>query len=114
MELARAGAPLRCAIGFHPGLRRPAGSASELITARILMMVGDDDPLVPPDDRAAFLAEMKTAQANWEMHVFGGVAHAYTNPDIDGLGLPGFRYDERATRRSWEMMLRLLEETLAR
>jgi dienelactone hydrolase len=113
MELARSRAPVRCVIGFHPGLRRPAGSATGPITARILMMVGDDDPLVPPDDRSNFVAEMKAAQAHWEMHVFGGVAHAFTNPAVDELGLSGFRYNERATRRSWEMMLCLLEETLA-
>jgi dienelactone hydrolase len=51
LELARGGAPIRCAVGFHPGLTRPAGSPDGKITTKILMMVGDQDPVVPQADR---------------------------------------------------------------
>src|SRR5437899_2737954 len=37
LELARGGPPVRCAVGFHPGLKRPAGSPEGPITARVLM-----------------------------------------------------------------------------
>jgi dienelactone hydrolase len=112
LELARHGAPITCAVGFHPGLRRPAGSPDGAIAARILMMIGDLDPIVPQEDRAAFAASMNAAGADWQLHVFGGVGHSYTNPAIDAYGLPGFRYDERANRRSWQMALALLAEQL--
>ncbi|MFC0303456.1 dienelactone hydrolase family protein [Rhizorhabdus histidinilytica] len=113
MELARARAPIRCAIGFHPGLRRPAGTPPGPIDARVMMLVGDDDPLAPPEDRATFAAEMTAAGAAWEMHLFGGVQHAFTNLGIERLGMAGFHYDARATSRGWAMMLDMLEETLA-
>lgn len=113
MELARARAAIRCAIGFHPGLRRPGGTPEGPIDARVMMMVGDDDPLAPPEDRTAFAAEMAAAGASWEMHLFGGVQHAFTNVGIEALGMPGFHHDARATRRSWDMMLDMLVETLA-
>jgi dienelactone hydrolase len=109
-ELARAGAPIACAIGFHPGLMRPIGSVDRPVDARLLMMVGDRDPVIPPSDRAAFAAEMDAKGADWQLHVFGGVGHSYTNPRVDALGLPGFAYDASAARRAWEMAMSLLGE----
>jgi dienelactone hydrolase len=110
LELARGGAPIRCAVGFHPGLMRPAGSLDAPIKAKVLMMVGDRDPVVPSEDRAAFAAEMTAKGADWQLHVFGGVGHTYTNPAIDALGRPGFAYNKLADHRSWAMMLALLDE----
>ena len=112
LELARHGAPIRCAIGFHPGLKRPAGSPDGPIAAKILMMIGDADPIVPQEDRVAFAQSMNAAGADWELHVFGRVGHSYTNPGIDAYGFPGFAYDARAARRSWQMALALLSEQL--
>jgi dienelactone hydrolase len=109
-ELARAGAPIVCAIGFHPGLTRPAGSPDGPITAKVLMMVGDRDPVSPPAHRTAFAAEMEQKGADWQLHVFGGVGHTYTNPGVDSLGVPGFAYDARAERRAWALAMSLLDE----
>jgi dienelactone hydrolase len=109
-ELARAGAPILCAIGFHPGLLRPVGSPDGPITAKMLMMVGDRDPVVPPAHRIAFASEMDQKGADWQLHVFGGVGHTYTNPGIDALGMAGFRYDAKAERRAWALAMSLLEE----
>jgi dienelactone hydrolase len=113
-ELARAGAPIACAIGFHPGLLRPTGSVDRPIDARVLMMVGDRDPVIPPADRAAFAAEMDAKGADWQLHVFGGVGHSYTNPRVGELGRPGFVYDARATRRAWALAMSLLDEVFER
>ncbi len=110
LELARDRAPIRCAVGFHPGFMRPMGSATGPIAAKVLMMIGDDDPVVPAEDRASFIQEMKDAGADWQLHVFGGVGHSYTNREIDALRMPGFAYNERADRRAWALMLALLEE----
>jgi len=110
LELARGGAPIRCAIGFHPGLVRPAGSHDGPVEAKVLMMIGDTDPIVPPEHRTAFAAEMTAKGADWQLHVFGGVGHSFTNPAIDALGMPGFAYDKAADQRSWAMMLALLRE----
>lgn len=74
------------------------------------MMVGDKDPEIPAEDRAAFAAEMDNKGADWQLHLFGGVGHTYTNPDIDALNIPGYGYSPSADMRSWSMMLGLLEE----
>lgn len=112
LELARDRAPLRCAVGFHPGFKRPSGSTTGAIDAKVLMMIGEDDPIAPEEDRAAFVKEMKDAGADWQLHVFGGVGHSFTNPDIDALGFPGFSYNEQASSRAWNIMLALFDEVL--
>ncbi len=110
LELARDRAPIRCAVGFHPGFMRPVGSATGPIAAKVLMMIGEDDPIVPAEDRASFIQEMKEASADWQLHVFGGVGHSYTNREIDTRAMPGFAYNERADRRAWTLMLSLFGE----
>ncbi len=74
------------------------------------MMIGEDDPVIPPADRASFIQEMNEAGADWQLHVFGGVGHSYTNREIDALGYPGFAYNDRADRRAWSLMLALFDE----
>lgn len=110
LELARDRAPIRCAVGFHPGFMRPTGSATGPFAAKVLMMIGDDDPVVPTEDRTSFIREMKEVGADWQLHVFGGVGHSYTNPEIDARHIPGFAYNERADRRAWALMLSLFGE----
>ena len=112
LELARHGAAIKCAIGFHPGLKRPVGSPDKPIYAKILMMIGDLDPVVPQEDRLAFSQSMNAVGADWQLHVFGGVGHSYTNPAVDAFKLPGFAYNADANHRSWSMALALLQETL--
>jgi dienelactone hydrolase len=53
---------------------------------------------------------MTAKGADWQLHIFGGVGHTYTNPAIDALGRPGFAYNKLADDRSWAMMLALLNE----
>ena len=115
LELARAGVPLQAAIGFHPGFIDPRPADSARITASVLMMCGAEDPVVSPEARHRFEDEMREAGvADWRLEVYGGVGHSFTNPDIDGRGLPaGFAYDERADRRSWASTLTLLDEAFA-
>ena len=115
LELARAGVPLRAAVGFHPGFDTPRPDDSARITASVLMICGADDPVVDADARARFVDEMREAGvADWRLEVYGGVGHSFTNPDIGNRGLPaGFTYDERADRRSWASMLALLDETMS-
>jgi dienelactone hydrolase len=54
------------------------------------------------------------AGVDWQMHLYGGVVHSYTNKDADKLGQPAFaRYDAKADRRSWNSMAALFAEVFA-
>ena len=112
LELARSGAPIAAAIGFHSGLTAVKAADPGSIKAKVLVCIGADDPTIPPEQRAAFETEMRSAGADWRMHLYGGVMHSFTNPDVDAMGMPGFAYDAKAEARSWTEMRALLNETL--
>ena len=106
--MARDGALLRAVVGFHPGLRtiRPQDAAN--ISGRVLMFVGADDPVVPPDHRLEFEREMRGGSVDWELVLYGGVQHSFTHPRASEAGIPGIAYDERAALESWQAMVRRL------
>ena len=113
MELARTGADLKAVVGFHPGLGTTRPEDSRHIRGRVLMCCGTDDPFATPEQRLAFETDMRDAGvADWNMELYGGVGHSFTNPRSDELGMPGFGYNASADRRSWQSMLALFDETL--
>ena len=53
----------------------------------------------------AFEQEMRQGGVDWQMNVYGGVVHSFTNPESDKRGQPErARYDARADTRSWAEM----------
>jgi dienelactone hydrolase len=115
LELARSGADIVAVTGFHSGLATVAPTeGTKPIKAKILVCIGADDPGIPPEQRADFEKEMRSAGVDWRLHVYGGVIHSFTNPDADKVGMPDFaRYDAGADTRSWAEMLALFEEAFA-
>ena len=111
IDLARTGAPLACLVGFHSGFLPGTTEENRAIRGRLLLCHGEADPVVTAAQRDAFLAEMKEAGVDWQLHLYGGVGHSFTNPDIDRWNLPGFAWDARADARSWQAMLDLFAET---
>jgi dienelactone hydrolase len=115
LELARSGAPIAGVVGFHSGLATTAPQDAKNIKAKILVCIGADDPAIPPEQRRAFEDEMRAGQVDWQMTVFGGVVHGFTNPDADKAGRPEMaRYDARADARSWRRMSELFDEIFER
>ena len=113
LELARSGAAIQAVVGFHSGLRTVAPAAAGAIAARILVCIGADDPFIPPEQRADFEAEMRAADADWQMHLYGGTVHSFTNRAAAKVGKPdAVRYDALADARSWAAMEALFGETL--
>jgi len=114
LELARGGAPLRAAIGFHSGLAPRSPEEAKPISGEVLVCLGADDPSIDGDQRAAFEQEMKAVGAKWQMSLYGGVVHSFTNPAADQRGMTNFaRYDARADARSWAETVGLLRDVFA-
>lgn len=113
IELARTGAPLAGIVGFHSGFLPGTPAENRAIRGRLLLCHGADDPVVGQAQRDAFCAELSEAGIDWQLHLYGGVGHSFTNADIDALGLPGFAYHEAADRRSWQAMRDFFQEVLA-
>ncbi len=113
LELARDGADVRAVVSFHGGLTTKAPAAAGAITAKVLSCTGHDDPHIPLDTVRGFEAEMTAAGADWQVAIYGGTAHGFTNPDAGKAGLPGVAYNAAADGRSWAAMSALFAEVLA-
>ena len=113
LELARAGSAIQAVASFHGLLTTRAAAERDFVTARILACTGALDPLVPPDDVAIFQREMTKAQADWQLIVYGGALHSFTNMAVDDLSDPRMAYHPSADRQSWAALLTFLDESLA-
>ena len=110
IELARSGAALAAAVGFHAGILPGSAVDDAAIRARVLLCHGAEDPVVPLAQIQAFCETLSAAGKDWQLHTYGGVGHSFTNAEIDTWSLPGFFYDEKADRRSWAAMMQLFGE----
>jgi dienelactone hydrolase len=110
IELARAGAPLAAVAGFHAGVLPGTLEDDKAIRAKLLLCHGEQDPVVPARQIQDFTARLTEAGVDWQLHLYGGVGHSFTNREIDAWNLPGFSYDESADRRSWAAMRQLFGE----
>jgi dienelactone hydrolase len=55
---------------------------------------------------------MDAGGADWQLHLFGGAGHSFTDAAVDALNYPGFRYDAKADARAWTMTFAMLKESL--
>lgn len=81
LELARSGAPLRAVVGFHSGLKAANPDETKQIKGKVLVCLGDRDPLVNRAARDAFMDDMTDSGVDCQMLLFSGVGHSFTNPD---------------------------------
>jgi len=111
LELARGGAPVHAVVGFHSGLANAQPADAANITGKVLVCIGVDDPIIPPAQRAAFEDEMNAAHVDWQMILYSGAGHSFTNKLADG-SRPGFQYHQPSDDRSWRAMTDFFHEVL--
>ncbi len=107
LELARSGAPLVGVVSFHGGVSSPKPDDARNIRGKVLVCHGAMDPLVPLAQVAAFEEQMSKTSVDWQVCIYGGAMHAFTNP---AANVEGMAYHAAADRRSWNAMLALFEE----
>ena len=111
LDVARANLGVSGAAAFHAILGEDGAPDGGDIDARVIAFQGFDDPMATPDDLTAFGREMTRRSADWRLHVFGGVMHAFTNEDANDPDF-GTVYDAEADARSWSSFVTFLDETL--
>lgn len=111
LDLARSGADVRGVVSFHGLLGKPGNTDGRRITSKVLVLHGNDDPMVPVSDVVALEQELSAAGADWQIHTYGNTLHSFTNPQANDPGF-GVKYDANADRRSRLAMLNFLEEVL--
>ena len=112
LELARAGADVACTVGFHSGLATIRPAAPGAIRGKVLACIGADDPIIPPEQRLAFEAEMRAAKADWRLYVFGNAVHGFSNPEADKHRHPHLAYHPPTEERSFRAKRELFDDTV--
>ncbi len=115
LELARAGTPIAGVVSFHGGLAAADGmkAVEGNIPARVLCLHGAIDPYVPPAEVEAFRNEMAAAKADWQLVMYGGAVHAFTQKMAGDDITKGAAYNAKADARSWEGMRQFFAEIFA-
>jgi len=110
LNMARSGADLAAVVSLHGSLGTKTPAEPGKVKARVLVLAGGADPFVPPEQVEAFRKEMQTAGARFEVVMYPGAKHGFTNPDAGKYGMPQLAYDAAADRQSWAAMLKLFHE----
>ena len=110
IELARAGADVQAVVSFHGGLDSPSPADGKNIRAKVVALQGADDPYVKPADIAAFESEMRSHNVDWQMTVYGGAVHSFTDVGAGNDAKTGAAYNPKADERSFAAFTDLLSE----
>jgi dienelactone hydrolase len=104
LELARTGAPLAGVAVFHGTLDTPTPEDDKNIKGRVLVMHGADDPVANQQEVETFIKEMRAARVDFQLDLYGGVVHGFTETKNGNDPSRGSAYDARADRLSWAAM----------
>jgi len=112
LDMARAGVEgLRAAVSFH-GLLGPPGLGPQApIRSSVLVLHPYDDPMAPPESVSAFAREFTDAGADWQVHMYGGTVHGFTNPEANDPQR-GIVHHPTAAARAFASMELFLRERL--
>lgn len=116
LELFRSGAPIVATVCFHAVLGDSLGSMkanplplAQAISGSILILHGNDDPLVSHHDIIGLQREFTNAKVDWQMHIYGNTQHAFTNPEARDISM-GLIYHALSEKRSWQAMCDFFKE----
>lgn len=113
LNMARRGENLKGVASFHGALAPWAPAKKDAVAARVLVLNGAADSMVPASAVTAFEQEMKNAGADFQVINYPGAEHGFTNPEATALGkqfdMP-LAYDEDADHKSWDELQKFLME----
>ena len=112
LDLARSGAALVDTVTFHGDITSPTPQDDNNIKGRVLVLHGASDPVIGPKDQDAFRKEMTDAHVDWEMVLYSGAVHSFTQKSAGNDPSKGAAYNANADKRSWEELTHLFHETL--
>ncbi len=105
-QLAYSGADLKGVVSFHGSLQNPPADAARQTKARFLICHGGADPMTPPEQLQTYLSAMEASGLDYQMVIYGGAKHAFTNPNADQHQMAALGYNAGADKRSWDHMRR--------
>lgn len=116
LNMARQGADLRGVASFHGALGAWSPAEEGKVRAKLLVLNGADDPMIPAEAVAAFEEEMQAAGANFRVINYPGATHSFTNPGATAVGeqfgMP-LAYNAEADAASWAELEAFLASVFA-
>ena len=116
LNMARLGTDLKGVASFHGALGAWKPAVPGAIKAKVLVLNGADDGMVPAEVVAGFEQEMKTAGADFRVINYPGAKHSFTNPAATELGIKfnmPVAYNEAADKASWAELDAFLKQVFA-
>lgn len=114
LQLAYCEPRLAGAVSFHGSLPPPDRIDYPNLKAKLLILHGAADDFVSAKQIEAFQEALDSAGADWQMILYSGAVHSFTNPEADKAGLKRVAYNKKADQRSWEHMKLFLKELFDR
>lgn len=115
LDQARQNNQLMGVVSIHGGLAPMEDTSSKKIKTPILVLHGEDDPMIDDQALIGFSKEMTQRKANFEFVSYKGVLHAFTNPGATKIGkefgLP-LAYDEKADKDAHAKAIEFLKNKL--
>ena len=112
LELARSGENLTAVICFYGNLSTPAPQDANNIKGSILILNGSDDTKISNEEMIAFQNEMRDANVDWQIIIYGGAVHGFSKYSLGFDTASGKAYNYNADKRSWEAVKSILREKL--
>ena len=80
VELAESGVPAVGVVAVHGSFRDFQHDAAKNIKGRVLILHGAEDMVAPLDEVNKLVGDLRAAKVNWELQVYSGAEHGFTNP----------------------------------
>jgi dienelactone hydrolase len=80
VELIETGVPLLGFISVHGAFQNFTPEGATKIKGRVLILHGTEDPVAPLTEVNALVSQLRAAKVDFEVNLYSGAAHAFTNP----------------------------------
>lgn len=112
-QLVFTGEDIKGAVLFGSFSPPPADQAKR-VKAKILVLQGAADPYLDAVELTDYIEAMEKTGLDWQMTLFGGAKHGFTDANAAEYGMKEFVYNEAANRQSWYQVAIFLKELFAR
>ena len=82
----------------------PTAEQGQEVKAKILVLQGAADPYIDSGQISNYVEAMNKTDIDWQMILYGGAKHGFTDPDAAKYKMDEFAYDQTADHRSWKQV----------
>ena len=94
--------------------RLPTAEQRRRVKAKLLVLQGANDPYVDSGQISNYVEAMNKTDIDWQMILYGGAMHGFSDPNAAQYNAKEFGYNETADRRSWKQVELFLLELFAK